>query len=333
MRSNNKKLALAWVITTAMIVVALFIGVQRGSSTPTPPKPASVGLDTSLSTRQFEGYVMDNAGALSAKQKESIGIYNANWDKRYGSIIAVAVERNVADLDERAYELSSIFDLGQKDAVLLIDAAARDAFMAVGNNYPLSDGQVTSYLNDSLYAYVQAGKAGDGILNLFADLNGYYVDGYGLGNLETSSSGAGMGRVVFLIILLLVVVLVVCVCADHSRYNAYRTRYYGVAQAPVFQPILFWHGPSYGWYRRRWRRPPRPPKPPRTPRPPQPPRPSGGSFSGFSGPRSGGGGGFSRGGGFSGGSRGGGGFSRGGGFSGGSRGGGGFSRGGGFGRR
>lgn len=335
MKSNHGKLALAWVVTVAMIVAALFIGVRRGGDTPAPPKPQDVGLDTSLSITQFKSYIVDNANELSSKQKESISVYNANWDARYGSIIAVAVERNVADMDERAYELSSTFELGRADAVLVIDVAARDAYMAVGDKYPLSDGQVTSYLNNSLYSYVQADKAGNGVLNLFADLNTCYVDRYGLGDLETNSGG-GVSRsgVIVLIVALLLVVLVVCVCADHSRYNAYRSRYYGVAGAPVFRPILFWHGPSYGWYRRRWRRPPKPPKPPRAPKPP---RPSGGGFSGFSGGGfsggSRGGGSFSRGGGFSGGSRGSGGFSRGGGFSGGSRGGGGFSRGGGFGRR
>lgn len=334
MKSNQGKLTLAWLVTVAMIVAALFIGVRRGGDTPTPPKPGNVGLDTSLSITQFRGYIVDNANELSSKQKESISVYNANWDARYGSIIAVAVERNVADMDERAYELSNTFELGRADAVLVIDVAARDAYMAVGDKYPLSDGQVTSYLNDSLYSYVQADKAGNGVLSLFADLNTYYVDHYGLGDLETNSNGGSWAGVIVLIVVLLVVVLVICVWADHSRYNAYHARYYGVAQAPVFRPLLFWHGPSYGWYRRRWRRPP---KPPRTPRPPRPP---GGGFSGFSGPSGGGfsggsrgGGSFSRGGGFSGGSRGGGGFSRGGGFSGGSRGGGGFSRGGGFGRR
>lgn len=49
---------------------------------------------------------------------------------------------------------------------------------------------------------------------------------------------------------------------DSARYTAYRQRYYGVVNPPyVFRPILFWHGPSYGWYRRRWRQPPPPPPP------------------------------------------------------------------------
>lgn len=340
MKSNGKKQIIAWIVTVVMIVAAVFIGLNRGGNvTPTPPKPQDMGLDTSLSTNQFQNYILDSAGELSGKQKESICVYNANWNARYDSVIIVEVGKNVGPIDDRAYELSYQFELKESDAVLVIDVAAKDAYMATGEDYPLSGGQVTSYLDNSLYRYVQSGKAGDGILNLFADLNTYYVDQYGLGYLDNSrglNSEGGMAALVVGIILLLLMVVLILSAVDSARHSAYRTRYYGVVGAPVFRPILFWHGPSYGWYRRRWRRPP--PPPPRPPRPPQPPRSGGGfgGFSGFSGPRGGSshrgggfsGGGFSRGGGgFSGGSRGGGGFSRGGGgFSGGSRGGGGFGR-------
>lgn len=91
-----------------------------------------------------------------------------------------------------------------------------------------------------------------------------------------------------MLVILLAIVLVAATLIDSARYTAYRQRYYGVVNPPyVFRPILFWHGPSYGWYRRRWRQPP-PPPPPRGPR-----GPGGGGFSGFSGP-----GGGSRGSGF-----------------------------------
>lgn len=346
MKSNSKKLVLAWIVTIAMIAAAVFIGLNRGGDTPEPPKPQDMGLDMSLSTKQFQTYVQDLAGVLSAKQKESISRYNANWSQRYGSIIMV-VTTNLADdaLEDFAYDVGENMELAAADAVLAVNPDSVSAYLAPGPDYPLSNGQIVSYLDNSLFAYVDHGNVGDGILNLFADLNTYYVDHYGLGYLDNArglSGETGMAALVVGIVLLLLIVVLILSAIDSARHSAYRTRYYGVVGAPVFRPILFWHGPSYGWYRRRWRRPP--PRPPRPPRPPQPPRGGGGfgGFSGFSGPRSGGGshrgggfssgGGFSRGGGFSGGSRGGGfgrgggGFSRGGGFSGG-------SRGGGFGRR
>ncbi len=348
-----QKTWVAWLITATMIAGAVLIGLNREPG-PASAAPKDLGLDGNLSTGGYERWVWDEAGTLSSSVEERICLYNANWDRRYESIIAVAVVKSAGgDIQDYAYSLGTEIELGGTDGILVIDTAARDAFLAVGPDYPMSDSQVSGYLSGSLYDAVKAGKYGDGILELFEDINQFYVDNYGLGYLDSASSHSGyraasplVGLVVFLVILILVFSLI-----DSMRYQTYRTRYYGVVNPPViFRPILFWHGPGSRWYRRNWRRPPPPPPPP--PRGPRGPGPGGG-FSGFSGPsggpRGGGsfssgprGGGFSsgRGGGFSSGPRGGGfggfgGSGRGGGFSGGSRGGGfgGGSRGGGFGRR
>ena len=260
-----------------------------------------------------------------------------------------AVKSADGNLDDYAYGLGEEIELARADGNLVIDVSAKDAYLAVGPDYPLTDGQVTSYMDNSMYEYVKSGDYGSGVLNLFKDLNTYYVDNYGLGYLDNgnsyvpgySNSGDTAVGIIMLIFILIAIVVVIN-AIDRSRYNTYRRQYYGVVNPPVmFRPIFFWHAPGSWWYRRHWRQPP-PPPPPRPPRGPGGPgpgsRPGGGgsSFTGFSGPKGGGssrGGGFSsgpRGGGFSGGSRGGG-FSsgpRGGGFSGGSFGGG---RGGGFG--
>ena len=207
------------------------------------------------------------------------------------------------------------------DGYLTINTENNDAYFAVGMDYPLSDSQVGVYLSQYLYDDVQAGQYGDGVLSLFSALNDYYLDNYGDGSAYQGYYYASGWSMVVGVLLLLVVLVVIATAVDSVRYDAYRRQYYGVVNPPVvFRPILFWHGPGYGWYRRRWRRPPPPPPGP-GPRGP-------GGFGGFggSGPR--------RPGGFSGGSRGGSGGFRGGGFGGGfggSRGGSGGFRGGGFG--
>lgn len=358
----------AWLLTAVMVVGAVGIGLSKDDQrVPEAPSAPAADLDKNLSTQQFANYIWDEAAVLSSGEEEEICLYNANWAQRYDSIIAVAAITSVdGPLDDYAYRLGEEIELASADGILVIDVSAKDAYLAVGPDYPLSDGQVTSYLDNSLYQFVQKGKYGGGVLNLFLDLNTYYVNNYGLGYLDNSSpgysSGSGqMAGVVMLVILLIAIVLVVN-AIDRARYNTYRQRYYGVPNPPVmFRPIFFWHSPGSYWYRRHWRRPP-PPPPPRGPGPGG--RPGGGNFTGFSGPKGGSshsggfsggsrGGGFGsgpRGGGFSGGSRGGGfgsgprgggfsggsfGGSRGGGFSGGRGGGfgGGGSRGGGFGRR
>ena len=347
-----QKTWVAWLLTAVMIVAAIGIGRVRGDR-PEPLPSGSAALDESLSTQQFADYIWDEAGVLSNKNEESICLYNANWAQRYDSIIAVAAVTSVdGDIDEYAYDLGEEIELASADGILVIDVSAKDAYLAVGPDYPMTDSEITSFMNSGLYDYVQSGKTGEGIINLFGKINSFYVNNYGLGYLDNSSPYSSGGDaavgVVMLVIILIAIVLVIN-ALDRARYNTYRRQYYGVLNPPVvFRPIFFWHGPSTSWYRRHWR--PAPPPPPRPPQGPGGPRPGGGgNFTGFSGPGGGShGGGFSsgpRGGGFSGGSRGGG-FSvgpRGGGFSGGSRGGGfgggrsggfgGGSRGGGFGGR
>ena len=340
-----QKTWVAWLCTAAMIGAAVVIGLNKESAA--VPEPGEVGLDTSLSTAQFADYIWDQAGVLSDSQERDICLYNANWVQRYDSLIALAVVDGVSgDIGDYAYSLGEEIELASSDGILVIDVKNTNGYLAVGPDYPMTDQQVTNYMDQSLYEYVAAGEYGEGVLNLFADVNQFYVDNYGLGYLDNANHYGGAqrtGGLVMMLVILLAIALVAATLIDSARYTAYRQRYYGVVNPPyVFRPILFWHGPSYGWYRRRWRQPP-PPPPPRGPR-----GPGGGGFSGFSGPGGGSrGSGFSsgpRGGGFSGGSRGGGfssgsfrgggfGGSRGGGFSGGRGGGFGGGRGGGFGRR
>lgn len=317
-----KKRWVAVTLTIAMILGAVAIGWVKGDNT----SPVSQDLEK-LDTSAYESMIMDEGNALDSREKKEISLYNANWDRRYGGIIAVALVDHVdGDLGDYAYYLGEQGQLNASDAVLVIDMGTKSAFLAPGPKYPLNGEQITAYMNQYLYSKVQAQDYGGGVLELFANLNQYYLDKFGLGYVEENHYyGGSSSSMLVNLVVLMVILFVIAEVVDTLRYNTYRQKYYGVVNPPfMYRPLLFWHGPGYGWYRRRWYAPP----PTHRNHPPR----SGGGFSGFNGPR---GGGSSRGGGFTGGS--GGGFfggSRGGGFSGGSRGGGfsGGSRGGGFGR-
>ena len=315
-----QKTWVAVTITALMIAAAIGIGLTKPEQ---PVVKPTTDLDTTLSTEAYEKWIWDEAGVLSDATEEQLCLFNANWVNRYDSLIAVAMVNSVSGaIDDYAYELGTEIELGSADAILVVNVGGKDAYLAVGPDYPLSDGEISAYLNQYLYDPVMSGKFDRGVLELFNGINGYYLTHYGLGYMEELESSDYLFTILFFIIVLIVIATII----DKIRYSAYRTRYYGVVNPPyVFRPILFWHGPGYGWYRRNWRRPPSPPRGPGGNSRP-------GGFNGFSGP--GGGNSRPRGGGFSSGPRGGGfGGSRGGGFSGGSRGGGfsGGSRGGGFG--
>lgn len=332
-----QKTWVAWAVTAAMIVAAIGIGLSKPEQ---PVVKPSTDLDNSLNTGGYAQWIWDEADVLSNATEEQLCLFNANWIKRYDSLVAVAALNTVpGSIDDYAYQLGEDIELGSADGILVLDVGTKNAYLAVGPDYPLSDSEISTYMNQYLYDPVMDGKYDKGVLELFDGLNGYYLDNYGLGFLEqntVSVQGGRMGGLSTLVMVLLLL-LVLGTLLDTVRYNSYRQRYYGVLNPPViFRPILFWHGPGSAWYRCNWHRPP-----------PPPPggyggsRPGGGGFNGFNGPRGGSsssgfrGGGFSggRGGGFSGGRGGGfGGFSggRGGGFSGGRGGGFGGGRGGGF---
>lgn len=294
-------------------------------------------LDTSLSTAYYETFIVDNADVLSTKTEESLSTYNANWDEWSGSILAVVTEPFLStSTEEAAWDWAERLQLGENDAILLMDTGGQDAYLlSSGNFYDRFGGTESNYLGAYLYEDFMAGDYDQGVLNLFANVHLLFRNP---SVFATTNDMALSGTVAVLLIVGLVVMF--CIL-DRARYNTWYRRYGTMPVPPViFRPILWWHRPGSLWYRRR--RPPRPPRPPRGPG--NPPR-GGGSFGGggmFGGssrpPRSGGssfgGGGFSRGGGFGSGRVGGGGFSRGGGF-GGRSGGGSFGggRGGGFGGR
>lgn len=332
-KTNNRSYTLGWVALIAAIVIAVVMGQVR------KPLLTDTGRDYALDESLVMNYTctLDNAGVLSKAEEKAIAVYDGNWDFRYGSIIVVATEKSVkGSVEDYAYDLGEELELGSADGVLAIDVEGKEAYLAVGPDYPLSGSQITSYLDSYLYEAVQDGEVGRGVEELFAQLNRYYVDNYGTGESGTGSSDLLAG--LFAVLLLVLVLYLALSALERARYDAYRRQYYGIPNPPViYRPIFFWHRPSSAWYRRNWT----PPPPPGSRRPPSPPRPPRGGGGFFGGSSSGGsrGGGFSssgRGGGFSSGARGGGfsGGSRGGGFGGGARGGGfsGGSRGGGFGR-
>ena len=144
--------------------------------------------------------------------------------------------------------------LGQGDALLVLDIGGRNAYLATGNDFSdvlLNETQVTTYLDLYLYEPFMDGDYGKGVLTFMSALNERYVDEFGGAEVSVGSDNGG-DTLIGIIVLLLILVAIASVL-DSIRYNSYRQRYYGVPNPPfVFRPFLFWHGPGYGWYRRRW---------------------------------------------------------------------------------
>ena len=321
-------------VAIAVLILAILAssawGLHKAPVVSTPE--GGEKLDPSLSTAAFTQYVRDDAGVLSDKTEEAIGLYNANWDKMFGSIMAVVTVQSSDDLENTAYDYAEAMQLGTNDAILLIAKQQQDYYLvASGDFYDLLSSLSQSFVASCMEDGVQKGDYDAAVRSLCAALHVELSQQY---QQSEAALDEAASRVMF--IMILVIFFILWIALDGMRYRRYRRRYMmpGMGIPTVVYRPIFWG-----------RRPPRGPRPPRSGgprppygggssggnrRPPQPPRrpsSSGGSFGGF--------GSTGRGGGFgSGGSFGGFGSSRGGSF-GGSRGGGfgGGGRGGGFGGR
>ena len=327
-------------VAIAVLILAILAssawGLHKAPVVSTPE--GGEKLDPSLSTAAFTQYVRDDAGVLSDKTEEAIGLYNANWDKMFGSIMAVVTVQSSDDLENTAYDYAEAMQLGTNDAILLIAKQQQDYYLvASGDFYDLLSSLSPSFVASCMADDVQKGDYDAAVRSLCAALHVELSQQYQQSEAVLDEAANGV-----MFIMILIIFFIIWIMLDGMRYRRYRRRYMmpGMGVPTVMYHPIFWG-----------RRPPRGPRPPRSGgprspygggssggnrRPPQPPRrpsSSGGSFGGFG--STGRGGGFGSGGSFGGfGSSRGGSFggSRGGGFGGGGSFGGGSSRGGGGGR-
>lgn len=343
-----QKRGVAIVVLILAIVASSAWGLHKTPAVSTPE--GGEKLDPSLSTAAFTQYVRDDAGVLSDKTEEAIGLYNANWDKMFGSIMAVVTTESANDIENAAYDYAIEMQLAENDAILVIAKQQQDYYLlASGDFYDLLSGLSQSFVASCMADGVQKGDYDAAVRSLCAALHVELSQQYQQSEAALDEAANGV-----MFIMILIIFFVLWIMLDGMRYRRYRRRYMmpGMGVPTVMYHPIFWG-----------HRPPRGPRPPCSggPRPPQggrgsssgnrrppqqPRRPSGGSgnsFGGFGSSGRGGGfgsgnfggfGGSSRGGGFGGGgSFGGFGGSRGGGFGGGRSGGFGGGRGGGFGGR
>ena len=327
---KNRGFAVAVLIVT--IALSSLYGLSKRPEAALPAPAPEPGLAMGLSTAAFEPYITDNANILSDDTEQQLSLYNANWDSLGGSILAVVTAGNAGDIVDAAWDWADDLELGENDALLLMDPGAGDSYLlSFGTFAERFGGRESTYLTQYLYEDFMAGQYDTGVLALFEQM------------LAAGTDTLSLLSAVIPIIVLLVVMVVLFNVIDSMRYTSWSRSYGSMGVPPVvYRPIFWWHRPGSAWFRRRRNPPPARPRPPRPPVGSGPRPPMGGSHrppagNSFRPPRPSSphtGGGFSRGGGFRNSSSGGGGFhSRGGGFGGGARGGGGFRGGGTGGRR
>ena len=246
------------------------MGAAQSAAVSTPE--GGEKLDPSLSTAAFTQYVRDDAGVLSDKTEEAIGLYNANWDKMFGSIMAVVTVQSSDNLENTAYDYADTMQLGSNDAILVIAKQQQDYYLvASGDFYDLLSGLSQSFVASCMADNVQKGDYDAAVRSLCAALHVELSQQYQQSEAALDEAANGV-----MFIMILIIFFVLWIMLDGMRYRRYRRRYMmpGMGVPTVMYHPIFWG-----------RRPPRGPRPPRSggPRPPQggprPPR-SGGSSGG-----------------------------------------------------
>lgn len=236
----KKKSNAAFYVALVVLIVAIAASIGIGQW----KKPTPGGLDKNLDGSQYTQYVDDAAGVLSDETEQTLALYNANWAKKYGSRIAVYTVADAEDsaLEGLATQRGRAMGLGGGDALLCLSAASGRYYLEYGNAFgSLLDESAQEELRQALNVPLAGGHFDEAATGFFGAMNVVYGT---TGGPQRESGGSSIMTVV----LLLVVLFAVLSAVDKSRYATYRRRYGGMDAPPVvFRPILFWHGPGFGW--------------------------------------------------------------------------------------
>lgn len=247
-------------VAIAVLILAIIAssawGLHKAPVVSTPE--GGEKLDPSLSTAAFEQYVRDEANVLSDKAEKAVSLYNANWDKMFGSIMAVVTVQSSDNLENTAYDYADTMQLGSNDAILVIAKQQQDYYLvASGDFYDLLSGLSQSFVASCMADNVQKGDYDAAVRSLCAALHVELSQQYQQSEAALDEAANGV-----MFIMILIIFFVLWIMLDGMRYRRYRRRYMmpGMGVPTVVYHPIFWG-----------RRPPRGPRPPRSggPRPPQ----------------------------------------------------------------
>ena len=210
-----KNRAFAIFVLIAAIALSSLYGISKAPEIRLPE--GSVPLDESLSTYTFGQYVEDRAGVLSKKTMKAVCLYNANWDRMAGSILAVVTlgdKEETGSAEDLAWDWAETLQLGENDAILVINATNQDySVVASGRFFDLLDTQSASFVDTLLEESIHKRDYDQAVLNLFGGLHQLF------GMYQTDSYAGGAGMEVFRSVLSVVVLLVVLVLEATRRIS------------------------------------------------------------------------------------------------------------------
>lgn len=231
-----QKRGVAIAVLILAIVASSAWGLHKAPAVSTPE--GGEKLDPSLSAAAFTQYVRDDAGVLSDKTEEAIGLYNANWDKMFGSIMAVVTTESANDIENAAYDYAIEMQLAENDAILVIAKQQQDYYLlASGDFYDLLSGLSQSFVASCMADNVQKGDYDAAVCSLCAALHVELSQQYQQSEAALDEAANGV-----MFIMILIIFFVLWIMLDGMRYRRYRRRYMmpGMGVPTVMYHPIFW---------------------------------------------------------------------------------------------
>lgn len=231
-----QKRGVAIVVLILAIVASSAWGLHKAPAVSTPE--GGEKLDPSLSTAAFTQYVRDEADILSDKTEEAVGLYNANWDKMFGSIMAVVTTESANDIENAAYDYAIEMQLAENDAILVIAKQQQDYYLlASGDFYDLLSGLSQSFVASCMADGVQKGDYDAAVRSLCAALHVELSQQYQQSEAALDEAANGV-----MFIMILIIFFVLWIMLDGMRYRRYRRRYMmpGMGVPTVMYHPIFW---------------------------------------------------------------------------------------------
>ena len=234
-----KNRGFAVIVLIAAIALSSLYGLSKKPAVEIPEGGAA--LNENLSTGYLRDYVVDEANLLSSATEKAILLYDANWDEQLHCILAVVTQRNTADVEDAAWDWAERLQLGEDDAILLLDAGARDyRLVASGRMYDRIAAQSASFVDACLSEYVDGGDYDGGVVNLLSQLHLVVSPAYQMDPFFSGGGVLGIIAAVVPVVVLIIFLIVLFNVIDGIRYSGWYGRYGTMPVPPVvYRPILW----------------------------------------------------------------------------------------------
>ena len=234
----------------AVIVVAVVLNATRPLITaPEGTEP----LDLKLDTADVERFVVDEMDVLSEDMEKVICIYNANWKRLAGRVLAVVTVESVKNAEDEAWQWMQSLSMDENDALLLIETTLSKKCALVSRGTFREDIATLSeiYLSQLTYQDIRAGYFNAAVLAVFDKFHYFY--GYDIERHRQSVAKEGtIAFAVIAALMLPVLIHMIGETIDKRRFRRWRENCAVLEdRSAPWRTAFFWHRRGSKWYQKR----------------------------------------------------------------------------------